>query len=197
MADVTEVLARMSGRRLRCMYCVDSEASDVEHFRPKRRYPKHMFAWRNLLLCCTPCGRRKGDRFPMQGARALLIDPTREDPWAHLTFDPVLGNLTARYLADGQPSAKGEATVVLLGLDRREALSEGYLRSFRRMARLVADELASPALADVDLVERLVELDDHGLLPWCVHHDGQGEPPFDQLRADRPQVWRRLGRRLR
>lgn len=42
---------------------------------------QRMFKWRNLLLCCSECGRLKGNRFPLQGKKPLLIDPTKEQPW--------------------------------------------------------------------------------------------------------------------
>ena len=50
MAEVVATLKRMGGERERCMYCLDSHGSDIEHFRPKAVYPKRMFRWRNLLL---------------------------------------------------------------------------------------------------------------------------------------------------
>lgn len=64
LATVVHTLQSMAGARERCMYCVDSHGSDVEHFWPKAGYPQRAFEWPNLLLCCTECGRLKGDRFP-------------------------------------------------------------------------------------------------------------------------------------
>jgi uncharacterized protein (TIGR02646 family) len=133
MRDVVALLRRMMGERERCMYCLDSHGSDIEHFWPKRSFPARMFLWPNLLLCCTECGRLKGDRFPRQGRLPLLIDPTGEDPWQHLDFDPRTGNLTARYdKVANDVSTKGKTTVELFQLDRREALSAGHLKTWRR-----------------------------------------------------------------
>ena len=87
-------LKGMMGARERCMYCLDSHGTDIEHFWPKTPYPKKMFMWLNLLLCCTECGRFKGDRFPLAEDQPLLIDPTAEDPWLYLDFDPVTALLT-------------------------------------------------------------------------------------------------------
>jgi hypothetical protein len=64
----------------------------MEHFRPKSRYSDQMFRWPNLLLCRTECERLKGDRFPLQHGSPLLVDPTQEDPWQHIDFDPGTGD---------------------------------------------------------------------------------------------------------
>lgn len=111
MKAVLGVLQQMAGARERCMYCVDSHGSDIEHFWPKSAYPTCAFVWSNMLLCCTECGRLKGDQFPLsQTGQPSLVDPSAEDPWDHLDFDPDTGNLTARYdIASGAPSAKGSA----------------------------------------------------------------------------------------
>ncbi len=190
---VLKTLQQMMGPRERCMYCVDSHGSDIEHFRPKARYPRRAFKWANMLLCCTECGRFKGSQFPLSGRRALLIDPSAEDPWQGLDFDPVTGNLTARFdLASGDWSAKGTKTVEVLQLDRREAMAAGYLTTFQRLRRIVQDALAQPAAEATlgpQLLADLEEADDHGLLVWCFCAAGQQLTPFSDLRVQRPLMW--------
>lgn len=120
--DCFKNLKVMMGDSERCVYCHDSHGSDIEHFRPKSVFPHQIFVWDNFLLCCTECGRFKGDKFPTDDGGALLIDPTIEEPWTHLDFDPVVGALVPRFSVEGPTtSAKGEATVQVLQLDRREA----------------------------------------------------------------------------
>lgn len=189
--SVLNTLRQMSGPRHRCMYCLDSDGSDIEHFRPKAPYPQHAFSWPNLLLCCTPCGRFKGDKFPLADHAPLLIDPTQDDPWQHLDFDPETGNLTARYeLSRDDYSAKGVKTVEVLQFDRREGLSRGYRRTFRRLSQIVSAALqqSSPIVADA-LQQELREADDHGLLPWCFGQIGQTIEPFNALREHHPDAW--------
>lgn len=53
LKEVQRVLLRMSGERERCMYCLDSHGTDIEHYWPKTPYPDKMFVWPNLLSCCT------------------------------------------------------------------------------------------------------------------------------------------------
>lgn len=188
---VVATLQAMMGPRQRCMYCLDSHGADIEHFRPKAVYPKRMYEWPNLLLCCTECGRFKGNKFPMSGRQALLIDPTREDPWKHLDFDPVTGNISARFdLPLNDWSAKGTATVDVLKLDRREALSAGYLKTLRHLSDIVERALLGGAIAAPALMTELNNADDHGLLAWCLSDRGQAIRPFNALQHQHPAVWR-------
>lgn len=197
LKTVLTTLQAMMGPRQRCMYCLDSHGGDIEHFRPKAAYPRHMYDWPNLLLCCTECGRFKGNKFPLSGRQALLIDPTREDPWKHLDFDPDTGNITARFdLALNDWSAKGVATVEVLQLDQREALSAGYLKSLRHLSDIVQRALLGGAIAAPALMAELKAADDHGLLAWCLSDRGQAVPSFRDLSQRHPALWRQCSRAL-
>ena len=124
----------------KCCYC-ESEFSgtypgDVEHFRPKGRvrqrrgalaeYPGYFFLayrWENLLFSCFICNSSgKGDFFPVANARAtdfsqldnegaLLVDPLRENPRHHITF---------QFITPKAISRRGEETIKVLRLDRPE-----------------------------------------------------------------------------
>jgi uncharacterized protein (TIGR02646 family) len=180
----------MMGERERCMYCLDSHGTDIEHFWPKTPYPERMFQWPNLLLCCAECGRFKGDRFPVSDGLPLLVDPTAEEPWLHLDFDPMTGNVVARFDIDQNDwSRKGQATVETLKLDRREALAIGYQKTFRRLVAVIERFLKDNNASSESLLKLLQEADDHGLLGWCFMGTGQLMPPFADLQAERPEAW--------
>ncbi|MBI5434839.1 MAG: hypothetical protein HZA52_18550 [Planctomycetes bacterium] len=184
------MLKRMAGPRERCMYCLDSHATDIEHFWPKAPYPERMFVWLNLLLSCAECGRFKGERFPLDGRAPLLVDPTVEDPWQFLDFEPRTGIVMARYDdVAGQQEPKGVATVDLLQLNQREALSHGYLRTYSRLRAAVEGSLTTGVLDASRLLHGLRAADDHGLLGWCFSERGAQEAPFKDLRARHRQVW--------
>lgn len=189
MGKVLTALQSMMGERQRCMYCLDSHGCDIEHFRPKSSYPKWMFKWNNLLLCCTECGRIKGSQFPLSGRRPMLIDPTKEEPWDYLDFDPITGNMTARFdLQANDFFAKGQRTVSTLQLDRREALAAGYAQTYRKLCIVANGFLLAPGHTADDLIAALVQEDEHGLLGWCFKGSGQNEAPFSQLKTRHP-VW--------
>jgi uncharacterized protein (TIGR02646 family) len=189
LLTVLETLKAMMGAHERCMYCHDSHGADIEHFWPKRPYPERMFQWPNLLLCCTECNRFKRDEFPLEDGAPLLIDPTAENPWDYLDFDPATGNIVARFELDRDGwSPKGENTVRLLHLDRREALAASYRRTYVRLSTLVSHYLANPDVA-ADLPAQLARYDDHGLLGWCLRGPGQNASPFAELRQQHPAIW--------
>ncbi len=187
---VYAVLKRMAGPRERCTYCVDSEGSDIEHFWPKADYACRMYVWENLMVACAQCGRFKGKQFPFAAdGTPLLIDPSAEDPWEFLDFDPETGNLNARYLLPtGLYSVKGEATVAILHLDKREGVSAGFRKTYRRLCELFM-AWSNQDIA-VDYLEKLRESDDHGLLGWFLHGAGQNEPAFSSFRGRFPEAWR-------
>jgi uncharacterized protein (TIGR02646 family) len=188
---VLTVLRQMAGELYRCMYCVNSEAADIEHFWPKSPYHNRMFVWENLLLCCTICGRMKGNEFPLGDGEPLLIDPSSENPWDFLDFDPDTGNIVPRIdPASGEELPKGRETVRILQLDRREAVARGYKKTYRRLGEL-ADELFESDCPE-ESADRLLEADDHGLLGWCFGSLGRSEAPFRNLREHCPDLWRNV-----
>lgn len=61
------LLREMTGGH--CAYCdwfpTDGPGTDstVDHFRPKRRFPREAYAWPNLYLCCRACQRKDDSGF--------------------------------------------------------------------------------------------------------------------------------------
>lgn len=51
MQRIIETLQSMMGPRQRCMYCVDSHGSDIEHFWPKASYSNRAFY--GQTCCCV------------------------------------------------------------------------------------------------------------------------------------------------
>ncbi len=191
LQTVLKTLKQMAGMRERCMYCGDSHGTDIEHFWPKAPYPERMFRWPNLLLCCTECGRFKGNVFPLDAdAQPLLVDPSEVNPWDFIDFNPDTCTFVARYdLATEAPSARGAKTVDLLQLDRREALEAGYRKTHRRILALFERALQQSDVDPDALCHELSEADDHGLLGWYLTGTGQHLSPFRETRAKHPKAW--------
>jgi uncharacterized protein (TIGR02646 family) len=150
-------LQAMMGQRARCMYCLDSHGSDIEHFWPKASFQKRMYDWDNLLLCCAVCGRFKGDTFPLRNGQPLLLNPCKEEPWQYLDFNPMTGIITARFdVAENAYQVKGEKTVEVLQFDRREALAAGYKKTYRSLCARINIFLEAPTTAAA-LINDLIE----------------------------------------
>lgn len=190
LAIVKRQLQQMAGGRQRCMYCSDSAGTDIEHFWPKSIYPEQMFRWPNLLLCCTGCGRDcKGSQFPLVNGNPALLDPTVDDPWDFLDFSPATGILFARMDSKGSTSLKGSETARVFQFAKRDAVTLGYRRSFRRINKIIQSILADPPVHAADFISDLKDADEHGILGWCFRGAGVNESPMSALRQTHPAVW--------
>src|SRR6185437_13849244 len=88
----------------------------------------------------------KGIQFPLVNNSPILLDPTVDDPWEHLDFDPATGNIVARFdIVSNNWSNRGQKTVEALQLDRREALAAGHQKTHRRLGALVEAALQQAA----------------------------------------------------
>ncbi|MBI5518044.1 MAG: hypothetical protein HY909_30015 [Deltaproteobacteria bacterium] len=126
---VVLALDAMASGRARCMYCEDSRGCDVEHFRPKARFPGHTFTWMNLLKVCTDCNRQKDAAF-----NAQLLDPTVLDPYDHLLLTFSTGRYRAR-----QGSSRGAATLrILPRLNHAQVLQEGRRDAWVKLKELLS-----------------------------------------------------------
>jgi hypothetical protein len=95
------------------MYCGDNQGTDIDHFEPVSRNPLRTFDWLNHLLACALCNsHKKRDQFPLDAdGQPLLIDPTAEDPFDHLSLTLSFGRYVP--LTD-----KGQATIEVCDLNR-------------------------------------------------------------------------------
>jgi uncharacterized protein (TIGR02646 family) len=139
----------------KCAYCECADPRDVEHFYPKSRHPERMFRWDNLLFVCKTCNLDKKERFPMDGAQPLLIEPSAEDPARFFSWDPSTG----RPLVDNEPTRRRRAEETLKTLPR---LKNQALAEERRQLRLVVLFLLTEVLEEAprppDVVSRLQTL---------------------------------------
>lgn len=119
------VLRRMAPGAERCMYCGESLGTDVDHHEPVARNPLRTFDWLNHLLACSHCNsHHKRDRFPLdEHGLPLLVDPTAEDPFDHLTLALSIGEYAP-------VTAKGRATIDVCGLNR-PSLARGRQQAYR------------------------------------------------------------------
>ena len=188
---VTATLEAMSGKRIRCAYCSDSHASDIDHFKPLAEWPESAFMWENMILCCTTCNRKKGKRFPTANdGSPRLINPSRQDPWLHLTMDPQTGVIAPRYLEAGFDEF-GEATLEILETINYESVVEGRRREIRRIVHAfstILNENNSRESRENLAIE--VTQDDLGIARWFAIHEGRDEDLFSIVRNTYPATWR-------
>lgn len=106
-AAVRATLGTMCIGSIRCSYCEDSAADEVEHILPKNLFPQHSFKWSNYLFACGPCNGPKSNRYgtvngdlvsefirgkndpvvPPPPGQPGFIDPRTEDPFVFFEMD--------------------------------------------------------------------------------------------------------------
>ena len=158
-AAVRNELADLCSGSRRCMYCEDSVADEVEHFRPKDLYPEVVFAWMNYLYACGPCNGGKNNKFvvihdagafvdvtrpykapvvrPASGD-AALIDPRRENPLDFLMLD-LRDTFEFTPIADAgtQDCERASYTIEVLRLNDREYLVKARKTAFENYCALL------------------------------------------------------------
>ena len=96
----------------KCMYCESKMGHvsfpQIEHIKPKAKYPELEFVWENLGICCQYCNTNKGQKYDED---LPFINPYNENPQEHIKF---IGFL----IFAKQSSRRGEYTIKEIGLDR-------------------------------------------------------------------------------
>lgn len=125
---VKSKLTKMFGGK--CAYCESIlgvvDYGHIEHYKPKTKYPKLTFAWRNLLLSCAKCNDsgHKGQKFPTARVGGPIVDPTLDDPTNHFRFDY---DASTRQAVIVPTTSRGSTSVSLLDLNgptRKELVRE-------------------------------------------------------------------------
>jgi uncharacterized protein (TIGR02646 family) len=184
--SVRESLASMCRGAQRCMYCEDSFADEVEHYRPKDLYPELVFAWKNYLYSCGPCNGPKRNFFAIfagpngdvtelargpkekepPGGHPLLIDPRNEDPLTLLRLDIQDTFRFQEVHASGTNEyARANYTIRVLHLNDREylcAAREHAFSAFQGMLNLyVTGKAEGREQADLDRIALAIQRTHH------------------------------------
>jgi len=101
----------------KCMYCESKvthiDYGDVEHIKPKSKFPDLTYEWSNLGYACVKCNRSgKGDKYDDD-----FIDPYQENPENYLL--PYGSIIFAR-----EGNKRGEITIDIVKLNRPELLEK-------------------------------------------------------------------------
>lgn len=151
---VRDTLDRMCGGARRCMYCEDSVADEVEHFKPKDFYPELVFAWANYLYACGPCNGGKSNKFPIVSAlsgqmihlsrargepilppeagNAALLDLRAENPLEYLRLD-LQDTFYFEPMSSDETSLdhrRARIAIEILGLNARDYLCRARAEAF-------------------------------------------------------------------
>ena len=109
--DLTRVFAGL------CAYCEEVTKGEVDHFRPKSRFPRLVYSWSNWLLACHECNHVKSNTWPVDG----YLDPcSRSGPRAlesYFAFDTLTGFIAPNRTLNRYHRMKTQRTIDDLGLN--------------------------------------------------------------------------------
>lgn len=106
----------------KCMYCESKIThiyfGDVEHIKPKTKYPSLEYTWENLGIVCSKCNNTKLDKYDEE---TPYIDPYSENP-----EDYVIA--VGFFLMHKNGSERGELTILDIDLNRQELNEKRMLK---------------------------------------------------------------------
>ncbi len=127
-----------------CAYCEgnigETDYAEIEHFKPKSKFPELAYKYDNLHYSCTKCNKNKGNNYS-----ELMIDPCIEDPELHIKYQ---GNYAIAI------DKQGSYTINVVKLNDRIRLKRRYNRLKEIQERI--DLL-------IELLERKDELNDESM----------------------------------
>ena len=76
-----------------CGYCESPDKGEVDHFRPKSRFPESVYEWSNWIFACRACNQSKREKWPEGG----YVDPcaalASDRPETYFTFVTKTGEI--------------------------------------------------------------------------------------------------------
>ena len=209
---VRENLAEMSGGTIRCNYCEDSNANQVEHIFPKIFYPEKCFVWVNYCYACGPCNQPKSDLFavfenatgyevnlknipkntaPPKG-QALLVNPRADNPLDFLFLDT---QSTFRFVPlkdDGKDMRRAQYTIEILGLNSRNHLVRARQVAFgnfkARLYEYVTKKEAGATAADLNPLIDSLKGEHHQTVWHEMIRQRSLHPELDDLYNSAPEA---------
>lgn len=94
-----------------CAYCEEFSRGEVDHFRPKSRYPTLVYTWSNWLFACHDCNHAKGEKWPPRG----YVDPCARSidarPEQFFAFDMLTGEILPKEGLSRARRRKAQVTI--------------------------------------------------------------------------------------
>ena len=137
--EIKDAVVRDSHEK--CIYCESSPRhvapGDVEHLKPKSRFPDEVVEWENLGFVCPECNLAKRDYYD---DREPVVNPYTEDPDEFLRFGGPM-------VFEQPGNARGIVTIRRLELDRPELFERraDHLRGLQDLLNVWASLPNGPA----------------------------------------------------
>lgn len=128
-----------------CPYCeieINLYNSQIEHIKPKDKFPKLLTEYDNLLACCLEskrCGNSKANKWD-----ELFINPVIENPEDYFEYDIKTGEITPIF-KKGNRYEKAKYTIDLLNLNdsRLCGIRKKYIFEFLNYSKYNKNSLSN------------------------------------------------------
>ncbi len=107
-----------------CSYCdiyfTNSDASEVEHYKPKNQFSKLEFEWKNLFASCSVCNKQKEKNYKKYQNNQLPIQPDEVDYdfYKYFELNFLTGELITNEDLKGNDMKRAENTIKYLGFNK-------------------------------------------------------------------------------
>ena len=128
-----------------CPYCeieINLNDSQIEHIKPKDKFPELLIDYNNLIACCLEskrCGNSKANKWD-----ELFINPVIENPEDYSEYDIKTGEITPIF-KEGNRYEKAKYTIDLLNLNdnRLCGIRKKYIFEFLNYSKYNKNSLSN------------------------------------------------------
>ena len=128
-----------------CPYCeieINLNDSQIEHIKPKDKFPELLIDYNNLIACCLEskrCGNSKANKWD-----ELFINPVIENPEDYFEYDIKTGEITPIF-KEGNRYEKAKYTIDLLNLNdnRLCGIRKKYIFEFLNYSKYNKNSLSN------------------------------------------------------
>lgn len=100
-----------------CGYCEELCNGEVDHFRPKSKFPELVYEWNNWVLVCHTCNWKKSNHWPPAGYVDPCTKSQRARPESYFDFDTKTGEILPKSGLTAARKRKANRMITDLGLN--------------------------------------------------------------------------------
>ncbi len=120
-----------------CCYCetqTSKERGQIEHLRPKKKFPDRTYDWNNLHWVCSVCNGSKHQKYDCENP---ILDPSEPEPINHHIELQIDDGLPWVWLFNKNNSPRGNTTIEHADLNRDD-LKAARMGTYLRTLRLIS-----------------------------------------------------------
>lgn len=126
-----------------CGYCEETCKGEVDHFRPKSKFPERVYLWDNWVLACHTCNAKKSEHWPSGGYVDPCATSPRARPESYFAFDTKTGEILPKSGLSAARRRKSARMIDDLGVN-----AYYHLKKRAQWLRLVSEALNAVNNAD-------------------------------------------------